>query len=66
MEVSGKTARETLAHLWVRLQQTWSADFRHANVTTDDFIALSEEISGEELDDLFAAWLEDDEIPALP
>ncbi len=44
----------------------WSADFRHANVTTDDFIALSEEISGDELDALFEAWLEDDEIPALP
>lgn len=46
--------------------QTWSADFRHGNVTTDDFIALAEDISGEELDDLFEAWLEDDEIPALP
>jgi aminopeptidase N len=46
--------------------QRWSADFRHANVTTDDFIALSEEVSGEELDDLFEAWLEDDEVPALP
>jgi aminopeptidase N len=44
----------------------WSADFRHVNVTTDDFIALSEEISGDELDALFEAWLEDDEIPALP
>ena len=46
--------------------QTWSADFRHANVTTDGFIALAEEISGEQLDDLFEAWLEDDQIPALP
>lgn len=45
--------------------QTWAADFRHGNVTTDDFIALSEEVSGDELDDLFEAWLEDDEIPAL-
>ncbi len=35
-------------------------------MTTDDFIALAEEVSGEELDDLFEAWLEDDEIPALP
>ena len=46
--------------------KTWAADFQHANVTTDDFIALAEEVSGEELDDLFTAWLEDDRIPALP
>ncbi len=26
-------------------------------VTTDDFVALAEEVSGEELDDLFAEWL---------
>lgn len=46
--------------------QRWAADYRHANVTTDDLIALSEEVSGQELDDLFESWLEDDEIPALP
>ena len=26
-------------------------------VTTDDFVALAEEVSGRELDDLFAEWL---------
>ncbi len=46
--------------------QRWSSEFRDGNVTTEGFIALSEEISGEDLGPLFEAWLEDDEIPELP
>ena len=46
--------------------QRWAAEYRHENVTTDDFIALAEEVSGEDLEAFFADWLEADEIPELP
>ncbi len=40
-----------------RVLQEWASRYRHATATTDDFIALAEEISGEELDDFFTDWL---------
>jgi aminopeptidase N len=44
----------------------WATRFRHDTVTTDDFVALAEELSGEELDALFAAWLDDAALPPRP
>jgi aminopeptidase N len=35
----------------------WSRKFGHSTVTTDDFIALAERVSGRQLDRLFRAWL---------
>lgn len=35
-------------------------------VTTEDFIAVAESVSGRELDELFQAWLYDDVMPDLP
>jgi aminopeptidase N len=35
----------------------WVAAHRYANATIDEFIALAEAQSGQQLDDLFAAWL---------
>ena len=35
----------------------WFASEAGQAVTTDDFIALAEEVSGDDLDDLFAEWL---------
>lgn len=35
-------------------------------VTTDDFVAIAEEISGEELDGLFEGWLFAEEMPEFP
>jgi aminopeptidase N len=46
--------------------QRWVVDFGHGNATTEDFVELAEEVSGQELGELFEAWLEGDEIPALP
>ncbi len=37
--------------------------FAYDNATTSDFTALAESISGQELDDLFQAWLYDEAIP---
>lgn len=41
---------------------------RHAQsvVTTADFIAAAEDVSGRDLDALFKAWLFDEEMPSLP
>jgi hypothetical protein len=35
--------------------RTWASQARTA--TTDELIALAEQVSGAQLDDLFAAWL---------
>jgi aminopeptidase N len=40
-----------------QLLQEWAARYRYSTATTDDFIALAEEVSGEDLDDFFTDWL---------
>jgi aminopeptidase N len=37
--------------------KTWTATHRHGNATIEDFTALSESLSGKDLDTLFKAWL---------
>jgi aminopeptidase N len=37
--------------------RTWYAENRNGNVTTADFIALAERVSGLQLDDFFQVWL---------
>jgi aminopeptidase N len=37
--------------------RTWYANNKYGNVTTSDFIALAEQISGQDLDDFFRVWL---------
>ena len=44
----------------------WAAEHAGGNVTTDEFIALSEEVSGQDLDDLFQTWLFTPGKPAVP
>jgi aminopeptidase N len=41
-----------------RLLHEWAARYRHGNATTADFVALAEEISGQDLDAFFADWLD--------
>ena len=43
--------------LFFSLLRTWYAENRNGNVTTADFIALAERISGRRLDDFFRVWL---------
>ena len=43
----------------------WIEEHRGSTASTEDFIALAEEISGQQLDDLFDAWLYDTEMPSL-
>jgi aminopeptidase N len=49
-----------------RILRTWATDKRDGNVTTDEFIALAERLSGESLRPLFAAWLYGMTRPAKP
>ena len=44
----------------------WAQTNAGGNVTTDQFIALAESISGEELDDLFEEWLFTPRKPSRP
>jgi aminopeptidase N len=37
--------------------RTWAAEHRFGNGTTEQFIALSERISGRDLGDFFQTWL---------
>ncbi|AZS74268.1 metallopeptidase [Streptomyces lydicus] len=49
-----------------KLLPAWTARHRYGNAETSQFIALAEKISGQQLDDLFDAWLKTDSRPALP
>ena len=45
------------------LAQTWVERFGGGTASTADFIALSEEISGQDLEDFFEVWLYTPEKP---
>jgi aminopeptidase N len=40
-----------------RILKTWTAKYRYGNATTQDFIALSQQISGQDLTKFFTVWL---------
>ena len=46
--------------------RTYYNQFQNGNATTDDFIAVAEEVSGTDLTEFFDAWLFGDEIPEKP
>jgi len=48
-----------------KILRTWIDEHRDKSASTVDFIALAERTSGEELDDLFQAWLFADHLPNL-
>jgi len=48
------------------LLRTYAMAFRHQNVSTTAFIEVAEEISGQDLDALFEAWLYGGAVPAMP
>jgi aminopeptidase N len=49
---------------FTRLLRTWVRDNRGGNGSTEAFAALAEEVSGEDLDAFFQAWLREPERPA--
>jgi hypothetical protein len=48
-----------------RILRTWASQHRGGNVHTDQFVALAERISGQQLDALFEAWLFTPGLPGL-
>jgi aminopeptidase N len=46
-----------------RILKTWTAKYRHGTATTADFIALSERVSGLDLNNFFHVWLD---VPQKP
>jgi aminopeptidase N len=42
---------------FLTIVRSWYSENRYSNVTTQDFIALAERVSGEPLDQFFQAWL---------
>ncbi|MGI5273516.1 M1 family metallopeptidase [Nonomuraea sp. CA-218870] len=49
--------REIGDRAFFTLLKTWAAEHRHGNVTTEQFTALAERLSGKRLGSLFDAWL---------
>jgi aminopeptidase N len=49
--------------VFFQIMRRWAAENRYGNVTTPQFIALSEEVSGMELDTFFDVWLRQPEKP---
>ena len=48
------------------LLPAWASRHDDAVASTEDLITLAEEVSGQELDELFDRWLYDTELPPLP
>ena len=46
--------------------RTYTGRYKYGNATTQDFIDLSEELSGKDLDKFFAGWLQAENMPPFP
>lgn len=46
--------------------RSYTERFAHSNASTEDFVNLAEDISGQQLDGLFDAWLYADLLPDMP
>ena len=46
--------------------KTYAKRYKYGNATTDDFIAVAEEVSGKELTEFFDGWLNDEKMPSIP
>jgi len=49
-----------------RLLRSWTARYRGTTASTQDFVALAEEVAGVPLAGLFGAWLDQARLPPLP
>jgi aminopeptidase N len=59
--------RETIGDpAFFRILRAWNVEHRYGNATTQQFIELSERISGQDLDQFFQNWLFTSGKPALP
>ena len=53
-------------HLFFDILRSYYDQHAHSVVTTDDFIAVAERVSGRDLGELFDGWLYSEEMPDLP
>ncbi|HUP27693.1 MAG TPA: M1 family metallopeptidase, partial [Chloroflexia bacterium] len=58
--------KEVGDEVFFRTLRTYTGRYKYGNASTADFIAVAEEVSGKQLDDLFQAWLYSTELPAMP
>jgi aminopeptidase N len=52
--------------VFFRLLRTYLQRFQYGNASAADFIALAEEVSGQELEEFFDPWLNQKKIPPIP
>jgi aminopeptidase N len=52
--------------VFFQILRTYTERFRFGNASTADFIAVAEEVSGQDLGGFFDAWLYAKQIPAIP
>ena len=52
--------------IFFEILQAYQDRYKGGNASTEDFIAVAQEVSGMELTDLFDAWLYDEELPPIP
>lgn len=49
-----------------KIMQTYFERYKGGNASTENFISVAEEVSGEDLADFFKAWLHDEGLPPIP
>ncbi len=52
--------------VFFRIMRTYADRYRDGNASIEDFVALAEEISGQDLGDFFHAWLYEAQLPDIP
>jgi aminopeptidase N len=52
--------------VFFKILHEYYARYQYGNASTDDFIAVAEAVSGQDLKDFFNDWLYSDKIPPLP
>ena len=52
--------------VFFQILRTYTERFRYGNASTADFIAVAEEVSGQDLGEFFDAWLYATKIPPIP
>ena len=57
---------EVGAETFDEILRTYFEKFNGESVTTEDFVDVAEDVSGKNLDALFAAWLTDPDLPPFP
>jgi len=51
---------------WFEIVRTYHERYKYGNADTADFVRLAEEVSGQDLEGFFDAWLYQEEMPDIP